>query len=371
MSQARLDAALDREHVIPVEISLAAPLPNGNDAYDPIRDLQQSGLQITARELLHAIGSKTAALPSSSTDECLRASLLYTYILDLDSPYLRFKPGMESDLQTPRSQEVGIGMMCLLVNKSFNIPWDQLGSLPGRGLRFDYRGQTNNFDGIFESKGTSHKNNQSGQIKHGIDKKEAHHNRGEKFNVELITSTFIGRDNDRPRIVLGDPDFDELAKLYDSADNRYFRLRHYSRILQFVGLTKSAFHLNRYAREYLKGKRMVGQTIMEEKQADGFLATETFGSDNYFGRWFKTVLPEGSRRYKEDRYGEQLLEKFDGPLRRQVFQGMREDVYRAGFGGEPFSHSLLSEQDIEESLQKIDRPASVFPDGTIQLFEQL
>lgn len=178
MTQAELDAALDRVHVIPIEVSNQAPLPATNTAYDPVRNLQQTGFQITARELLHAIGSKTAALPSTAQDDCLRASLLYTYVLDLTSQYLRFKSGLDSDLQTPRSQEIGIGMMCLLANRCFNVPWDQLGSLPGRGLRFDYRGQHNGFDGIFESKGTSYRSNQNGQIDHGIQKKEAHHIRG-------------------------------------------------------------------------------------------------------------------------------------------------------------------------------------------------
>lgn len=375
MSQARLDAALnvvlDRVHIIPVQISEKAPLPDDNEAYEPIRELQRTGLRITTRELLHAIGSKTATLPSSKRDECFRASLLYTYILDLERPYLCFKGGMESDLKTPRSQEMGIGIMCLLASKAFNVPWDQLEALPGPGLRFDYRGQTNGFDGIFESKGTSHRGNQSGQISHGIQKKEAHHDRGERFDVELIVSTFVGSNNLQPRIILGDPDFDKLAKVYDSSDNRFFRLRHYSRILQFVGLPKSAFYLNRYARKYLKGERLVGDTILSEKQTAGFLSTETFGNERYFGRWFNTVSPEGSKRYTEERYGKKLLKRFDWKIRPKVFQGMREDVYRAGFDGEPFSHNLLTKQDIEKSLRKIDIPASVFPDGTIQLFKAL
>ncbi|HQN24751.1 MAG TPA: hypothetical protein PK123_07540 [Bacteroidales bacterium] len=370
MTQAELDAALDRTHTIPIEDSAQAPLPANNHAYDPVRNLQQTGFQITARELLHAIGSKTAALPSTAQDDCLRASLLYTYILDLTAPHLIFKPGIDSDLQAPRSQEVGIGMMCLLANRCFNVPWDQLGSLPGRGLRFDYRGQYNGFDGIFESKGTSYRSNQSGQIQHGIEKKEAHHTRGERFNVELIISTFIGRNRDRPRIVVADPDFDDLAKLYDSSNNRFFRLRHYARVLQFVGLPKSAFLLNRYALDFLKGYRNVGKTILNEKENDGYLTTESFQNEKYFGRWFETVVSEGSKRYKEDRYGKDFLSRFNNTQSRKVFQGMREDVYRAGFNGEPFSQQLLTHQDIETSLRKIGRPASVFSDGTVQIFSE-
>jgi len=179
MTQEELDASLNREHEIHVQVSNAAPLPDNNDAYNPVRELCQTGLNITSRELLHAIGCKVANLPVSMQDECLRTGLMLAYTLDLESQSLRFKQGIESDVQTPLSQFVGIGMTCLLASKSFDVPWDQSGALPGPGLRFDYRGNVNGFDGIFESKGTSYRSNQSGQISHGIQKKEAHHERGD------------------------------------------------------------------------------------------------------------------------------------------------------------------------------------------------
>ena len=368
MTQELLDSSLNREHIIPVEISAEAPLPEENHAYNPIRNLPETGFTITTRELLHAIGSKTANLPTNKQDDCLRASLLYTYILDLESQHLRFKPGMDSDLQTPRSQEIGIGITCLIANKLYNIPWDQLESLPGPGLRFDYRAKTNNFDGIFESKGTSHKRNQVGQMRHGIQKKEAHHERGEMFNVELIISSFIGRDNDQPRIMIGDPNFDKLAKVYKESNDRFFRLRHYSRVLQFIGLPKSAFLLYRYARSYLKGDRLLDQTILREKEIDGFLTTEHYGNQRFFGRWFNTIIPEKSKRYKKQKVRSRLSQYLEGKNQYRVFQGVREDVYRAGFGGNPFSHELLTKEDIAHSLQEINETASLFPDGTIQLF---
>lgn len=369
-NETELNTALDRQHVIPVQVSANAPLPSDNASYDPIRHLEQNGLRITTRELLHAIGTKTAALPSSAVDECLRASLLYTYVLDLDRPNLCFKTGKDSDLQTNRSHEVGIGMMCLLVNKAFGVLWDQLGSLPGRGLRFDYRGQVDGFDGIFESKGTSYRSNQSAQIKHGLDKKDAHHNRGDRFDVELIISTFVGRGTQEPRIIVGDPDFSVLEKIYEKADNRFFRLRHYVRILQFVGLPKSAFALNRYALSYYKGERRVGDTILSEKQVDGYLVTEHFGGRRYFGRWFEDVAPKDSPRYREDRYSKKETYRFDMDKKRKVFQGIREDVYFAGFEKEPFTHDLLTQQEIHAEMEKIDVPVSLFPDGTVQVFRQ-
>lgn len=71
-TQQQLDACLDRQHTIPVVISPDGPLPAENHAYDSIRNLPQTGFTFTPRELLHAIGCKTAALPSSATDECIR-----------------------------------------------------------------------------------------------------------------------------------------------------------------------------------------------------------------------------------------------------------------------------------------------------------
>ncbi|MCE8051069.1 hypothetical protein HOP61_07175 [Halomonas daqingensis] len=368
-----LDHALDKSHVIPVETSDDAPLPDGNDVYESLHEIQNNGFEITIRELLHAIGSKTAALPSSSKDDCLRASLLYTYILDLDSPHLSFRANYDSDLQTPRSQEIGIGMTCLLASRCFNVPWDQLGSLPGPGLRFDYRGKINGFDGIFESKGTAHRGNQRAQIRHGIEKKEAHHGRGDRFDVELIISTFIGRNGQPPRIVVADPDFDDLAKIYDRADNRFFRLRHYTRVLQFIGMPRTAFALYKYSQERFKGVSGGGidlsRAVMEERLTDGMLTTESFDNQQYYGRWFDNVVEQGSKRYKKSMYDDSYLRELSGLGRHRVFQGVREDVYRAGIEGEPFTHDLLSPDEIRVSLGRIGRPASLFSDGTIQIFE--
>lgn len=370
VTQQELDTALDRQHTFAVAISPDAPLPQNQPVYDPIRQLPQTGFRFTLRELLHAIGSKTAALPINQQDDCIRASLLYTYILDLNADNLCFLPYPDSDLATPRSQEIGIGMVCLLANQMFNVPWDQLGSLPGQGLRFDYRGRRNGFDGIFESKGTRHRGNQNGQIDHGIQKKAAHHDRGDRFDVELIVSTFIGTAGTTPRILIGDPNFDEFANIYEEADDRFFRLRHYARILQFVGLPRSAFLLNTYARRYLRGEKTISATIIEEKEQIGYLESLHIGGQRYFGRWFDTVVPENSLRYSADRYSKWLGETNERRRRRRVFQGMRDDVYFAGSGGEPFSHNLLTKAEIERSMHDAGQRISIFPDGTIQIFIQ-
>jgi len=365
--QRLLDAALNRTHVIPVHLSTRAPLDPDNENYDRVRAIADTGLSVTTRELLHAIGCKTAALPSSSTDHCMRASLLYTYVLDLQSDTLCFVEGINSDLQTPRSQEMGIGMQCLLAEKTFGIPWDQLCSLPGPGLRFDYRGRTENLDCIFESKGTSHRDNQSSQILDGVQKKQAHHNRGECFDVELVVSTFIGRNNQQPRIVVGDPRFDSLLELYQKADDRFFRLRHYSRILQFVGLPQSAYELYQYSRAYLEGKRDIGITIMQEKEVEGYLTTVTLDEHRYFGRWYDTVFPEASRRYRNRTSFFNDIDNLFPRKPYKVFQGIREDVYRAGLNGEPFSHDLISLSEIAETMRRLEKTVSLFPDGSVQM----
>lgn len=370
MTQEKLDQALDRTRSLPVEISTEGPLPPANSAYDPIRGLPASGFEYTARELLHAIGSKTAALPSNAQDDCLRASLLYTYLLDFSDDEIFFKDGIDSDLKTPRSQEIGIAFTCLMASRYFGVPWDQLGSLPGRGLRFDYRGKNNGFDGIFESKGTGYRGSQAGQIDHGLEKKNAHHARGERFDVELIISACIGTRPTPGRLVIADPDFDDLAEIFDASDNRFFRLRHYARTLQFIGLPRSALQLNRYALRYLKGERQISNTIQLEKELAGRLDVEFFGGHEYVGRWFQTVAPENSKRYSKERYGEEKLSEFRGTENRRVFQGLRRDIFHLGMSPEPFMHEMLSESDILEEHSDSSQPISLLPDGTVQVFQE-
>jgi hypothetical protein len=173
--------------------------------------------------------------------------------------------------------------------------------------------------------------------------------------------------------VVGDPEFDAMADIYDRVDDRFFRLRHYARVFQFVGLSKSAFLLNRYALAHFGGATDEEMKMRAEVQADNdleeeTLQIETFQNEGYFGRWFAGIAPEGSRRYREDRYGRQLVDRFDQGLPRRVFQGIREDIYHAGHSDEPFSHQLLSREDIEASLIKIGRNASIFSDGSVQIF---
>jgi hypothetical protein len=369
-TQQELDRLLDRQHTARVIISDDSPLPEDRDVYDPLWMLPILGFSFTPRELLHAIGCKTAALPLSAKDECLKSAWLYTNILDLEGPHLSFKNLYGSDLQIARSQEIGIGMMCLIAERYFNIPWDQLGPLPGRGKRFDYRGHNGSINCIFESKGTSHIHNQSKQIDNGIEKKNEHHARGDHFDVELIISSYIGQNGGPPRIVLADPDKSSLKELYFRGDDRYFRLRHYCRVLQYVGLPESAFKLNQFAREYLDNRLSLPKTILDEKRERGFLQKVTIEGDEFFGRWHDSWLPKDSTRYarliKEDKV---LRSRLPSPALK-VFQGLRRDIYESGLSDEPFSHHLIKKKEINTYRSYKKAGVSVFPDGTVMIFRQ-
>jgi hypothetical protein len=370
-TQEKLDRLLDRQHTIRVNVSLDHPLPVSNAAYAHLIPLEQTGFTFTPRELIHAIGCKTAALPSNSHDECIKAALLYTFVLDLEGAYLTFRGDFGADLQTARSQEVGIGFTCLIAERYFGIPWDQLGPIPGQGKRFDYRGAGNGFDCIFEAKGTSYLHNQSSQIEDGIEKKNVIHQAGDHFDVELIISTYIGRRNGAPRISLADPDKSSLKEAFNRGDERYYRLKHYCRVLQFIGLPESAYRLNLYAQAYLNKRLSVYKTVMDEKTRMGFLSSVIVDDDEFFGRWFSYWLPENSKRYKN------LLNKekqqkpiWEASRARRVFQGVRRDIFESGFGIKPFSHMLLSKQETNRYAKFEQSGVSVFPDGTIMIFEQ-
>jgi hypothetical protein len=370
MTHEELEICLDRRHTINLEIHPDGPLPEGNHTYDALRDLPETGFSFTPRELLHAIGCKTAALPRSKTDDCLRAALLYSYVLDLEGPYLSFQGDYGSDFQTSLSQAVGVGMMSLIAERYFDIPWDQLGTLPGPGKRFDYRGSTRTRDCIFESKGTSHRGNQEAQIQDGLAKKEAHHARAERFDAELVVSSFVGHGDRPPRLLIADPDKSSLRKLYDRGGDRYYRLKHYCRVLQFVGLPRSAYLLNIRALDYLNDRRSIYKTIIDEKEERGYLTPVYIAGDEFLGRWFDTWVPEGSSRYGHLEIEEELLTREDGDDTRRVFQGMRRDVYEAGLQREPFAQPLLDRISVDRYREYESSGVSVFPDGTVMIFHQ-
>ena len=110
MTQQELQILLDKTFTIPVVIENNT-FPD-NTPYEQINTLDETGFTFTARELLHAIGSKTAALPANNKDECINAAYLYSHILDFTGQNLGYRNDlvMDSDLQTNRSNEIGIGI---------------------------------------------------------------------------------------------------------------------------------------------------------------------------------------------------------------------------------------------------------------------
>ena len=369
-AQQALDAALDRVHTLRVVISRAGPLPATNPAYDAARALTGTGFSLTPRDLLHAIGCKTAALPMSARDECVKAAWLYTAVLDLQGPHLRFRGDYGADLQTTRSHEIGIGLMCLIAQRCFGIDWDQLEALPGQGRRFDYRGRTEHLRCIFEAKGTSSRAYQTSQIESGLDKKAEYHRLGEYFDVELIVSSCIEHNGGPPRIILADPDKSSFKKLYEKGDARYYRLKHYCRVLQYIGLPRSAYYLNRYAREYLHDRMSVYRPMFSQEQEEARLTSLMIDGDAFVGQWFESWLPRDSRRYKR-LYGRIAESELSAALRsRSVFQGVRSDIYKTGLPPSPFKGPLLEEKDLLRYQEFDQKRVSVFPDGTVMIFRQ-
>ena len=146
----------------------------------------------------------------------------------------------------------------------------------------------------------------------------------------------------RPKIILADPDKRSFKELYARGDDRYYRLKHYCRVLQFIGLPSSAYRLNLYAYEYLKNKRSVYRMIIDEKRDRGFLQKIIIAGDEFLGRWFDSWLPKGSKRYRNLYEKEKHLSMRFFRGKRSVFQGVRRDVYESGLTKEPFSELLLT-----------------------------
>jgi hypothetical protein len=375
MTQTDLDRNLDRQHNINVEISSEYPLSQENHAYDPVRILPTSGFQITPRELLHAIGCKTAAIPSSQKDECVKNAWLFTNVLNLSSPHLSINDekakAFGSDNLQSRSKELGIGFLCLIAEKYFNVPWDRLEPIGGNERRFDYQGKSEQLNCIFEAKGTSNRIRQPNQIRDGYDKKTAHHERQEFFDVELIISTAIERNGRLPRIIIADPDFSSWKDRFLLTDDRYYRLRHYCRILQYIGLPETAYQLNKYAQAYLKNKRALSKAILDEKQDIGILEKLEIGGDEFLGRWFDFWLPKSSKKYEIFTTDENMTKIVSIIPKIRIFQGLRRDIFRSLNQTDPFSQPLIEKSGLTKYKKYQNVGASVFSDGTIMIIEEV
>jgi hypothetical protein len=240
---------------IPLGVDRRGLLPNDAN-HAKLKGCVTTGFAFKPIDLLHAIGSKTAALPSSQYADSIISAARLLFLMEFDGVTLWFKEGIDSDLQTPRSQEIGIGMMCLIALDCFDVLWDQLEVIPGPGRRFDYRAANAALQCIFESKGTKYRGNQSSQITDGLDKKETHRLNGETYDVALVISSHVGGPGEEPRILVADPELPDWRAAFDPDRELMYRSRHYARALQFAGFAAESREL------YLTSGR-----IKERKQA--------------------------------------------------------------------------------------------------------
>ena len=316
--QSYLDTHLSRPHIIRVRIDPRGPIPH-EKKYDPIRNLIKTGFTLTSGELLCAIGCKVACLPSSDDDECFKSAYYFTHLLDFESPYLRYKRDPDSDLQTARSQEIGIGMTCLIASKCYGISWDQLNALPGPEKRFDFRGSTDSLRCIFEAKGTKYINNQSKQIAYGIEQKEAHHRRGEQFDIELVISSFIGTGNQEPLVAIAEPAFDGYDIAFNNQSEIYFKYRHYARVMQFIGATSLSRQLYVESHDLLHSGFRQNETGQQHPPKNNFHYLH-IGKDRFIGNWYYSSAPLRSSRY--DRFN-----KIELPSPINKFQKYRKTCF--------------------------------------------
>jgi hypothetical protein len=334
LTQQELQNQLDKSFTIPVIIQTDTFA--NNIPYNQINTLNNSGFTFTAKELLHAIGSKTASLPANNQDESINAAYLYALILDFTGQNLGYKQSVniDSDLQTNRSNEIGIGIGCLLANKQFSVNWDTLESIKGLGKRFDYRATNPGQNYVYEFKGTKYRGKQNEQITNGIEKKNEMHRRDEVYDVELIISTYLGYSNSQPRIILADPPFEGFANQFTNEAETVYLLRHLSRIAQFIGnpplgrilyVQSREFDISKNINETQSlGQRLVSRDIglIEDTVESKKLIILNFDNTEYIGRWVSYWRPQKKRTNQNF-----IIPPISDNQRFEVFQGVNIELY--------------------------------------------
>jgi hypothetical protein len=240
-------------------------------------------------------------------------------------------------------------------------------SIRGRGKRFDYRAPLGSRGkGIFEAKGTKYKKNQAGQILKGLDKKKAHHRRGENFDVELIVSTCVGVGKSRPRILVADPEFQEDVLLFGPLADKYYRLRHYAKVLQFLAMPKLARQYYVESNQmiddtYIVQNDGIDKTIPEPMNVKKKISNVWINGVEYSGSWESNIIPEKSKRY------EHLKEKLpQKSIEVEVFRGIKKETLNLLQAGR-VNEIELGSWEITKGSNFTDQgyAVSVFPDGTI------
>lgn len=368
--QQQLNELLDRVHHIPVVVHSDGPIPKTR-TYQPIQAIVQNGFSFSTRELFQVIGCKMANLPLDNHDQALNYASIYTAILDLESPYLVYKDdmGYGSDFQIFYSNGVGVGMSCLIASKCLGIPYDQFEPIPGPGTRFDYRGKSGNLKCVIESRGTKYEGNQYLQVKEGMEKKTTCKKRGDKFDIGLVVSTCIGLSPKRPRIMIADPEYS--GPMFGESSEIYYKYRHFSRVMQFIGATPLSRALYLESNNILYG-RQSKRFFFEDRDAYAMedMTKVEVGESSYVGHWFDKWIPKETFRYRRLKSIELPAPLRSRPkMKLSVFQGLSDMNFRAIIDGGidniiiPAGEKLMS---IRET--KNGEVASVFPDGTVLVF---
>lgn len=370
MNQVELNTLLDKSFTIPVEIKLDS-FPN-NSPYAQINNLG-GGFSFTPRELLHAIGSKTAALPANNRDECINSAYLYVHILDFEGEHLGYKPNlqMDSDLQTNRSNEIGIGVGCLIANKLFNVNWDTLESVKGPGRRFDYRATVPGQNFAYEFKGTKHRRKQKEQIENGLEKKTEMHQRNEWYDVELIVSTHLGTSLQTPKIVLADPPFHGFENEFSDEADVLYHLRHLARIAQFIGNPRLGKMYYNESKKYsipqnLNQLRLsTYQSILprETQLYLGNVISINVEDKSFVGRWVDNWIPENKGKNKNF-----LMPELSKHGKLEIFQGVTRELYQLMVSNDIFKIRDIPKFDKIriKTINNVD--FSVFSDGTVMAY---
>ncbi len=379
MTTIELNQLLDKTFNIPVEIRTDT-FPN-NNPYPSLANLDVNGFSFTGKELLHAIGSKTASLPASKKDESIHAAYLYAHLLDFDGEYLGYKPNVniDSDLQTNRSNEIGIGIGCLIANKLFNVEWDTLEPIKGRGKRFDYRATRPNQKYVYEFKGTKHRSKQNSQIESGISKKNDMHDRDESYDVELIVSAHLNFSNVEPRIILADPPFTGYKEEFSGQSELFYQLRHFSRIAQFIGdipLSRALYQQSKLLLEKENtstdelddlGFRIYGnEAVVSEKNYTSINEPYIIEINNqdYVGRWINSWIPKNKANERQI----YSLPKISNQGHVEIFQGLTQNVYRTLATTETEKIRALPNRELKEYFIQDQQNFTQFGDGTLMSY---
>ncbi len=374
MTTAELQLVIHKPFTIPVTI-LNSSFAN-NTPYDQLSNLSQTGFSFTPSELLHAIGSKTACLPASNYDACINSAFLYANILDFEGPHIGYKRGLDidSDLQTNRSNEIGIGIGCLLAHKAFNVDWATLESIRGAGKRFDYRGTNPGQNYAYEFKGTKHRSKQTSQIQNGIAKKTQMHLNNISYEVVLIISTYFSSSDNQPRIVLADPPFEGFEKEFTEEAQLSYSLRHLSRLAQFIGNTRLARNIYNRSKgpAFLTDNnqtllydpsvlRIASESVEAPQNRLDKYENLSIGNKTYVGRWISYWRPLNKTTNKDSFQ----IPDFIDNSKLEIFQGVTGELFdtmsSVSINNNTFNMKFDSE--IIKSDENIE--FRTFTDGTI------